>query len=125
MSPFPYAYRYRLDEAAVAFALRELDYLFRTRTALNDTGAFLIEPALGHGGYLPTPAAVMEGLRERADHYGIQLIFDEVQAGSDAPESSGATSIPPPAPTFSSPRKVRRAAPTAATRSLRRPASPR
>ncbi|WP_336650671.1 aspartate aminotransferase family protein [Kocuria rosea] len=82
MSAFPYAYRYGWDEAtAVAFALQELDYLLKTRTAPNDTAAFLIEPALGDGGYLPTPPAFMEGLRERADRYGIQLIFDEVQAG--------------------------------------------
>ncbi|RYE43454.1 MAG: aminotransferase class III-fold pyridoxal phosphate-dependent enzyme [Hyphomicrobiales bacterium] len=82
MAPFPYAYRYGLDEeAAVEFALRELDYLFKTRTAPNDTAAFLIEPALGDGGYLPTPPAFMEGLRERADQFGINLIFDEVQAG--------------------------------------------
>jgi 4-aminobutyrate aminotransferase len=82
MSTFPYAYRYGWDEAtAVEFALKELDYLFKTRTAPNDTAAFLIEPALGDGGYIPTPPAFMEGLRERADLHGIKLIFDEVQAG--------------------------------------------
>lgn len=82
MSAFPYAYRYGWDESlAVEFALQELDYLLQTRTAPNDTAAFLIEPALGDGGYLPTPPAFMEGLRERADKYGIKLIFDEVQAG--------------------------------------------
>ena len=82
MSAFPYAYRYGWDEAtAVAFALKELDYLLKTRTAPEDTAAFLIEPALGDGGYLPTPPAFMEGLRERADRHGIKLIFDEVQAG--------------------------------------------
>jgi len=82
MSAFPYAYRYGWDEAtAVEFALQELDYLLKTRTAPNDTAAFLIEPALGDGGYLPTPPAFMEGLRERADLHGIKLIFDEVQAG--------------------------------------------
>ncbi|MGF9664041.1 aminotransferase class III-fold pyridoxal phosphate-dependent enzyme [Arthrobacter crystallopoietes] len=82
MSAFPYAYRYGWDEAtAVEFALKELDYLLQTRTAPNDTAAFLIEPALGDGGYLPTPPAFMEGLRERADRHGIKLIFDEVQAG--------------------------------------------
>lgn len=82
MAPFPYAFRYGWDEAtAVEFALKELDYLFQTRTAPADTAAFLIEPVLGDGGYLPTPPAFMEGLRERADRHGIQLIFDEVQAG--------------------------------------------
>lgn len=83
MSAFPYAYRYGWDETtAVEFALRELDYLLMTRTAPNDTAAFLIEPALGDGGYIPTPPAFLEGLRERADRHGIQLIVDEVQAGA-------------------------------------------
>ncbi|WP_030172384.1 MULTISPECIES: aminotransferase class III-fold pyridoxal phosphate-dependent enzyme [Actinomycetes] len=82
MAPFPYAYRYGWDEqTAVDFALRELDYLFASRVAPNDTAAFLIEPVLGDGGYLPTPPAFLEGLRERADRYGIVLILDEVQAG--------------------------------------------
>ncbi|ORM37874.1 aminotransferase class III-fold pyridoxal phosphate-dependent enzyme [Williamsia sp. 1135] len=82
MAPFPYAYRYGWDEAtAVEFALRELDYLFASRVAPNDTAAFLIEPVLGDGGYLPTPPAFLAGLRERADKHGIILILDEVQAG--------------------------------------------
>jgi len=82
MAPFPYAYRYgwSVDEA-VAFCLRELDHLFATRTAPRDTAAFLIEPALGDGGYLATPPAFLEGLRERADEHGILLVLDEVQAG--------------------------------------------
>lgn len=82
MAPFPYAYRYGWDEAtAVEFALRELDYLFASRVAPDDTAAFLIEPVLGDGGYLPTPPAFLAGLRERADRYGIVLVLDEVQAG--------------------------------------------
>lgn len=82
MSAFPYAYRYGWDEDnAVDFALQELDYLLTTRTAPNDTAAFLIEPALGDGGYLPTPPRFLEGLRERATAHGIVLIIDEVQAG--------------------------------------------
>ena len=82
MAPFPYAFRYGWDErTAVDFALRELDYLLLSRTAPNDTAAFLIEPVLGDGGYIPTPPAFLEGLRERADAHGILLILDEVQAG--------------------------------------------
>lgn len=82
MAPFPYAYRYGWDEAStVDFCLRELDYLFATRSAPADTAAMLIEPALGDGGYLPTPPAFLQGLRERADAHGILLILDEVQAG--------------------------------------------
>lgn len=82
IAPFPQGFRYGIDETfAVSFALKELDYLFKTRAAHEDTAAFLIEPVLGEGGYLPTPPSFMEGLRERTDRYGIQLIFDEVQAG--------------------------------------------
>jgi 4-aminobutyrate aminotransferase len=82
MAPFPYAFRYGWDErTAVDFALRELDYLLLSRTAPADTAAFLIEPVLGDGGYLPTPPAFLDGLRERADKHGILLILDEVQAG--------------------------------------------
>ena len=82
MAPFPYAYRYGWDEeTAVAFSLKELEYLLQTRTAPADTAAFLIEPALGDGGYLPTPPAFLEGLRTLADTHGILLILDEVQAG--------------------------------------------
>ncbi|NNG20350.1 aspartate aminotransferase family protein [Naumannella sp. ID2617S] len=82
MAPFPYAKRYGWSEQqAVEFALAELDYLFATRVAPNDTAAFLIEPVLGDGGYLPTPDAFLRGLRERADKHGILLVVDEVQAG--------------------------------------------
>jgi 4-aminobutyrate aminotransferase len=82
MAPFPYAYRYGWDEeTAVAFSLKELEYLLQTRTAPADTAAFLIEPALGDGGYLPTPPAFLEGLRTLAATHGILLILDEVQAG--------------------------------------------
>ncbi|MBT0566216.1 aspartate aminotransferase family protein [Williamsia sp. CHRR-6] len=82
MAPFPYAFRYGMDQqAAVDFALRELDYLFASRVAPADTAALLIEPVLGDGGYLPAPPAFLHGLRERADRHGIVLIVDEVQSG--------------------------------------------
>ena len=82
IAPFPYAFRYGWDtETSVAFALKELDYLLATVSSPADTAAFIIEPVLGDGGYLPTPPAFLEGLRERADRHDIVLIFDEVQAG--------------------------------------------
>ncbi|MCX5043682.1 aminotransferase class III-fold pyridoxal phosphate-dependent enzyme [Aldersonia sp. NBC_00410] len=82
LAPFPYAYRYGWDvDTAVDFALRELDYLLQTVSSVPDTAAFIIEPVLGDGGYLPTPPRFLDGLRERADRHGIVLIIDEVQAG--------------------------------------------
>ena len=82
VSPFPTAYRYGWDEqTATDFALRELDYLLATVTAPAETAAFVVEPVLGEGGYVPANTAFMEGLRERADRHGILLVVDEVQTG--------------------------------------------
>ncbi|MFC4051791.1 aspartate aminotransferase family protein [Actinomadura syzygii] len=82
VAPFPQAYRYGWSEdEAVRFALRELDYLLATVSPASDTAAFMVEPVLGEGGYIPAPPAFLEGLRERADRHGILLIVDEVQTG--------------------------------------------
>ncbi|MEU1985686.1 aminotransferase class III-fold pyridoxal phosphate-dependent enzyme [Nocardia sp. NPDC019395] len=82
VAPFPTAYRYGWSEAeATAFALRELDFIFATLTSPAETAAFIVEPVLGEGGYVPGNRAFFEGLRERADRHGILLIFDEIQTG--------------------------------------------
>ncbi|TDE36368.1 aminotransferase class III-fold pyridoxal phosphate-dependent enzyme [Actinomadura sp. 6K520] len=82
IAPFPQAYRYGWDEDdATRFALRELDYLLVTASPASDTAAFIVEPVLGEGGYIPAPPGFLEGLRERADRHGILLIMDEVQTG--------------------------------------------
>ncbi|WP_243787771.1 aspartate aminotransferase family protein [Saccharopolyspora gloriosae] len=81
-TPFPETYRHGWSEAeAVRFALAELDQLLLTVTSPKDTAAFIVEPVLGEGGYIPAPAEFLEGLRERADRHGILLITDEVQTG--------------------------------------------
>jgi 4-aminobutyrate aminotransferase len=81
-APFPFAFRYGWSvPQAVEFALRELDYLLITAAPAADTAAFIIEPVLGEGGYVPTPPEFLAGLRERADRHGILLIADEVQTG--------------------------------------------
>jgi 4-aminobutyrate aminotransferase len=82
VAPFPTAHRYGWDEeTATAFALRELDYVLATISAPAETAAFLVEPVLGEGGYVPANSAFMAGLRERADRHGILLVIDEVQTG--------------------------------------------
>jgi 4-aminobutyrate aminotransferase len=82
ISPFPNPthYGWTRDEAT-DFALRELDHILQTVTPPNDTAAFFVEPVLGEGGYVPASRRFMEGLRERADRHGIQLVIDEVQTG--------------------------------------------
>lgn len=82
VAPFPYAYRYGWDEdAAVDFCLSELALLLKSQTAPDETAAFLIEPVLGEGGYVPAPARFLRGLRRLADEHGILLVFDEIQTG--------------------------------------------
>ena len=68
-------------EQATDFALAQLDYLLQTMSAPVDTAAFIVEPVLGEGGYVPANARFFAGLRERADQHGIVLIVDEVQTG--------------------------------------------
>ncbi len=82
VAPFPYAYHYGWSEdEAVDFCLRELDLLFKSQSAPEETAAIIIEPELGEGGYLPAPVRFLEALREICARYGILFIADEVQTG--------------------------------------------
>ena len=82
ISPFPNPTHYGwTQDEATDFALRELDHILQTVTPPNDTAAFFVEPVLGEGGYVPASRRFMEGLRERADRHGIQMVIDEVQTG--------------------------------------------
>lgn len=82
VAPFPNRLHWQMDEErAVDFALEQLDLLFASQTAPDETAAMIIEPVLGEGGYLPAPTRFLHGLRERADRHGILLILDEVQSG--------------------------------------------
>ena len=78
--PDPTHYGWSVDEVT-AFALDQLDYVLQTVSAPQDTAAFVVEPVLGEGGYVPASAAFFAGLRERADRHGILLVVDEVQTG--------------------------------------------
>ncbi|WP_432677660.1 aspartate aminotransferase family protein [Rhodococcus pyridinivorans] len=82
VAPFPTAYRYGWsEEEATDFALQELDYLFATLVAPDEVAAFVVEPVLGEGGYVPGNTRFFQGLRQRADEHGILLVFDEIQTG--------------------------------------------
>lgn len=82
ISPFPDPAHYGWSqEEATRFALEQLDYTLQTVSAPEDTAAFVVEPVLGEGGYVPASAEFLAGLRERADRYGILLVLDEVQTG--------------------------------------------
>lgn len=81
-APFPHTYRYGWDEkTTTAFCLRELDELFKTQSAPDDTAAMIIEPVQGEYGYYPATEEFLQGLGERCREHGILLITDEIQAG--------------------------------------------
>jgi 4-aminobutyrate aminotransferase len=82
VAPFPYSYRYGWDEERTSqWCLEELEYLFATQTAPEETAAVLIETVLGEGGYVVPPASFMRGLRAICDKYDILMIADEIQSG--------------------------------------------
>ncbi len=82
VAPYPYAFRYGWSpEQTSQWCLEELEYLFLTQTAPQETAAILIEPVLGEGGYVVPPASFLKGLRELCDQHGILLITDEIQSG--------------------------------------------
>lgn len=82
VAPFPRPAAWAGDDGAAArAALAELDELHRHDLAPGDTAAYLVEPVQGHGGCNPAGRRFLQGLRERADRHGIQLVFDEVQTG--------------------------------------------
>ena len=75
--PFPYEYR----GVGAAAALEALEQAFVTLVAPETVAAIVIEPVLGEGGFVPAPAAFMEGLRKICDREGIVFVADEVQTG--------------------------------------------
>ncbi len=82
IAPFPDPTHYGWPiEEATDFALRQLDFVLQTVSAPLDTAAFVVEPVLGEGGYVPANERFFAGLRERADRHGILLVVDEVQTG--------------------------------------------
>jgi 4-aminobutyrate aminotransferase/(S)-3-amino-2-methylpropionate transaminase len=62
-------------------SLDALDELFATQIAPEHVAAFIIEPVLGEGGFVPAPAEFLRALRALADRHGIVLIADEIQTG--------------------------------------------
>ncbi len=69
------------QESSINAALKAFDRLLLAETAPSETAAVIIEPVLGEGGYVPAPAAFIEGIAARCREHGILFIADEVQSG--------------------------------------------
>jgi len=83
LTGFPSVYRdYAGDEArAVTQSLKHLRDLTTSTIPAAAIAAIIIEPVQGEGGYIPAPAAFLQGLRAFCDEHGILLVADEVQTG--------------------------------------------
>ena len=82
VAPYPYSYRFGWnDEQTTEWCLNELEFLFLSQTAPQETAGILIEPVLGEGGYVVPPPTFLSSLRDICDRYGIMLIVDEIQSG--------------------------------------------
>jgi 4-aminobutyrate aminotransferase len=83
IAPFPHVYRDHGgdEEAATAASLAALDRLLADQVRPSDVAAFIIEPVLGEGGYVPAPLGFLRALRALASEHGSLLVCDEIQAG--------------------------------------------
>ncbi len=72
--PYPNTYRSDLE-------VGELERRLKAMVDPSDVAAVIVEPVIGEGGFLVPPDDFLPYLRDLADKYGIQLIFDEIQSG--------------------------------------------
>ena len=75
----PYPNAYRGPDARTALAA--IERMFSTHVAAEDVAAIVFEAQQGEGGFIPAPAAFVEGLRRICDEHGIVMVADEVQTG--------------------------------------------
>ncbi len=81
---FPYEYRSHFKgdtKKVIKESLDYIDMMFHQFVNPLQVAAFIIEPVLGEGGYVPAPDGFIKELRKLADEHGIMLIIDEVQTG--------------------------------------------
>jgi 4-aminobutyrate aminotransferase/(S)-3-amino-2-methylpropionate transaminase len=76
-TPFPFEHH----GVTTVRALEAIDELFAGVVAPDRVAAFIVEPVLGEGGFVPAPADFLPALRRIADANGIVLIADEIQTG--------------------------------------------
>lgn len=82
--PHPYCFRCPCGLTPKTCDLKCFDFvqdLFDHQAEPSEVAAFIIEPILGEGGYVPVPDEYLKRLREVCTRHGIMLIFDEIQTG--------------------------------------------
>ncbi len=76
-APYPNPYR----DVTAEDALAQLECMLVTHVPAEHVAAIVFEPQQGEGGFIPAPAAFVEGLRALCDRHDIVLVADEVQTG--------------------------------------------
>ena len=84
VAPYPYPLACPIKpahdaEACAQHALAELEMMLEHEVPPENVAAFVIEPVLGEGGYVPAPASFLRSLRAVADRIGALLVMDEIQ----------------------------------------------
>ena len=80
VAPFPDPLAADL-ESEIDAAIFGFKHLLKSQTAPEETAAVILEPVLGEGGYLPSPARFIETIASICKEHGICFIADEVQSG--------------------------------------------
>lgn len=82
--PFPNVYRRpeeMSEEGFVEWSVRQLENALIAQVDPASVAAIVIEPVQGEGGFIPTPPAFLQRIREICDQHGIVMVADEIQSG--------------------------------------------
>jgi 4-aminobutyrate aminotransferase len=84
VAPFPYPLGCPIKpahdaEACAAHCLDEIEMMLEHEIPPENVAAFVIEPVLGEGGYVPAPASFLRALRDISTRIGALLVSDEIQ----------------------------------------------
>lgn len=79
-APFPYEYRWK-GANCVEECFNEFTDLANFRVGVENIAAVIIEPVLGEGGFIQSPALFLQKLREFCTTNDIVFIADEIQSG--------------------------------------------
>lgn len=82
--PLPNLYRTpagMTPEAYLEWSLWNLENALVAQVDPVAVAAFIIEPIVGEGGFIPVPALFLQKIREICDRHNIVMIADEVQSG--------------------------------------------
>ncbi|MEL6149876.1 MAG: 4-aminobutyrate--2-oxoglutarate transaminase [Chloroflexota bacterium] len=82
--PFPNVYRTppgMTDEQYINWHVWNLENALTAQVDPSAIAAIVIEPVQGEGGFIATPPAFLQRIRELCDEHGIVMVADEIQCG--------------------------------------------